>query len=384
MAANLLMLGAIPLARQIGPWLLFQLAAKAKPYAEKFLQDPSGSIARVGDVLVWNGEKGRQVIATLEGLTESQARIEQVVGHIEAAQIGVSSSLGTLASLSMATLGVTSLAAGFMAWRMKALDARLKAIANQISDIQAQLNAQNQAHLISALDFLAKHERSRCNTDLHSALEASTYATRLYQYLVHTELEGRRRLVALNQCGRYYFLALTARARCLILAQDLVGAEQFLTAEKHTLTALAEATFQEVMGKSPEVYLDPNLQADNVTLDLVAEIHRQAHYLGAASGPELRDAGQVFEHFRSRIYGAKSWFRPVGKAKATLLTRLKYLMGCLEDVSRSESLRLRIDEALAKKLSFQELEQAVETSRSQLSCPAGREPEGTIIAFACV
>src|ERR1051326_4129901 len=102
-------LGAIPLTGKIGSWLLNQLACMAagqlaalsRRHVERFVQDPRGSIGRVGDLLVWHGEQGQHVIATLEGLTESQDRIEQVVGRIETAQIGIAGSLGTLTSLSM-------------------------------------------------------------------------------------------------------------------------------------------------------------------------------------------------------------------------------------------------------------------------------------------
>src|SRR4051812_454069 len=128
MGANLLLLGLLPPTRTLATWVLTQLALKAGPHVVRLLQDPGGAVGRVGDVLVWQGDKGREVLATLEGLTESQARVEQAVARIETAQLGIAGGLGTLASWSMATLGVTSLAAGFMAWRMAALDRRLEAL----------------------------------------------------------------------------------------------------------------------------------------------------------------------------------------------------------------------------------------------------------------
>jgi hypothetical protein len=134
---------------------------------------------------------------------------------------------------------------------------------------------------------------------------------RLYQNLVQSELSGRRRLIALNQCGRYYLLALTAQMRCLVLCNDLLGAQQRLEEEKPISSALAKVMFEDVLGKSPEVYLDPNLQGDQITLDLLAEIFHQGQQLEVVSGPAYRSAGHLFEQLRSRIYGASSWFRPV-------------------------------------------------------------------------
>jgi hypothetical protein len=146
MLPKLLLLGPVPAQAHVAAaWLLTQLADKARPLVERFLHDPAGAVGRFGDVLLWQGESGQQVIGTLEGLSESQARIEQVVGRIETAQLGLTSGLGTPTSLSMATLGVTSLAAGFMVWRMNALHHRLHALGDQLSDIQANLKAQDQA-----------------------------------------------------------------------------------------------------------------------------------------------------------------------------------------------------------------------------------------------
>jgi hypothetical protein len=375
-------LGLVPAAGSLGTWLLTRLALVARPHAERLLGDPAGAVGRLGDVLVWQGPAGRRVVATLEGLGESQARVEQVVGRIEEAQIGLGGSLGALTSLSMATLGVASLAAGFMAWRMNALHRRLGDLGGQISDVLDQLHAQNQAHLQTGLDFLGKFEHSRSGQDLHTALTASTHATNLYRNLVQSEAAGRRRLLALNQCGRYYLLALTAQVRCHVLANELAAAGEKLGAERPALTALARATFEGAMGTSPEAYLDPSLQADRVTLDLLAEVFRQAHELGAVGGEAVRDAGHLFERLRQRVYGAGGWFRPAGRAKTRLLAKLKYLMACLEEVGRVESLRLRVSEALAGRLSFEDLERAVVAPTGGEARPEGCEGEGAVTAFA--
>jgi len=58
MAANLFPLGAVPLTGRLATWLLAQLAGRVRPYLQRFLQDPGGSLGRIGDVLVWNGAQG--------------------------------------------------------------------------------------------------------------------------------------------------------------------------------------------------------------------------------------------------------------------------------------------------------------------------------------
>jgi hypothetical protein len=364
MPIDLMALGLLPPTAEVGKWLISQLVSHAGPHIERFLRDPAGSVSRLGDLLVWQSPAGRQVIATLEGLSDSQARIEQVVGRIETAQIGVNHSLGALTSLSMTSLGMLSLASGLMVWRMNALDQRLSRIGGQITDIQTHLRAAEQAHLETSLAFLGKFEEEKGERDLHTALEESTYATSLYRGLVNSELASQRRLVALNQCGRYYFLALTAQARCLILSNQLKRASQLLADERRTLTELAKSTFDEVLGKSPEVFFDPAFQADNVTLELLTDLYRQAYQIGAVDGAPVGEASQLFERLRSGIYGAgRKWFAPAGHAKRTLLARLKYLIACLEEIARIESLRLRIGLAIDGRLSFQELDRLLASSQ---------------------
>jgi hypothetical protein len=374
-------LGCLPPQAKIATWLISQLMLRATPHVQRFLQDPSGAISRVGDLVVWQSGTGTQVIATLENLSDSQVRVEQVVNRIETAQIGVAQGVGTLTSLSMSSLGILSLTSGLMVWRMNALDRRLGRIGRQISDIQVQLQAEHQAHLQTSLDFLGRFEKRGGEKDLHTAFEESAFATNLYRNLVNTEVSGQRRLAALNQCGRYYLLALMAQVRCLILSTDFPLAVQRLADEKPTLAALAKTTFGEVMGKSPEQFLDPHLQSDNVTLGLLTELYQQAHQIGAVTGDEVGDASQVFERLRKKVYGAGGWFPAVGRAKGRLLTNLKYVMACVEEVGRIESLRLRIEEAVKGTLSFQDLETALAETKKQLAEAADEMAAGRIVVF---
>lgn len=382
-------LGLVPLSGRLANWLMIEVLRRGLPLAQRFIEDPGGTLSRLGDLVVWNGPKGRHVVAALESLTESQERIEWSVGRIEFAQIGIASSLGALTSLSMATLGMASLATGFMMWRMHSLQDRLKAIKNQIANIQAIVNAMARAPLEASLISLDDFERRSSDKDLQAAKERSAEAVAIYSHVVENEVTGQRQLSLLNQCGRCFMLALTTQARCYLHRDDLEGATRQLSEKWPVLIRLAKANFEEVMGKSPEAYLDPNLQTDNVTLDLVTEVYQHAHRLGAVTEREFNSASDTFEYFRSKIYGAgRRWFRPVGKAKTRLLTNLKYLMACLEDIGRIDSLRLRLVDARDGKLSLQDLQKEIQTAQSHAagsseSASVGDSTSiGPVMAFA--
>ena len=167
-----------------------------------------------------------------------------------------------------------------MIWRMNALRARMGTIGAQIADIQTHLNANQQAHLKRGLDFLEHHKRTGSDKDLHTALAERNFATHLYRHFVQVESGGRKRLLTLNLCGRYYMLSLTAQARCLLAGGCAVQAEKLLRGEQATLTTLARVTFEEVIGVTPEVYLDPGFQEHGVTLELLADIYLRAARMG--------------------------------------------------------------------------------------------------------
>ena len=142
----------------LGPVLIEVM--KKWPQPEGPVSNPLG---RIGDLLVWNSDRGKQVVAAIETLGESQRRIESAVSGIESTQLAMASTLGTVQALSMATFGITSLSAGFMVWRLHALNKRLDRLSRQVADIEARLDARDRALLDGSLSFLHEYERQLQN-----------------------------------------------------------------------------------------------------------------------------------------------------------------------------------------------------------------------------
>ena len=137
-----------------------------------------------------------------------------------------------------------------------------------------------------------------------------------------------------------------------------------------TLKDMVRVTFEEVIGETPEVYLDPGFQEHGLTLELLADVYLRAARMGAVPESQVGEAGELFERLRSKVYGAKGWFRTRSKARAALLVKFKYLLACLEDVERIESLRLRIAADLEGRGSFADLERiAAEAGRAEPESP---------------
>lgn len=279
------------------------------------------------------------------------------------AQMATYASLGSLYSLSILGLGLTSLSGAFMVMRMKALDDRVAVLQRRLKDIEANLHAKDKAGLLSGISALQAYEENRDEQDRQEAKKLSRHAVKLYGTLLAGECgDGApHRLPVIDYYGRCYLVALATEIRCYILADDeLKIAGNRLDEEKPLFDRAAKVAFQEVLGRSPERFLDPAMQPHNVTLDLLSEIYRQAHRIGAVEDRELATASDLFEHFRGRIFGARragGWvFSPGGQAASRMMANLRHLMTCLEEAGRIAALKLRIEEAIAGKFSLRDLE----------------------------
>jgi hypothetical protein len=113
--------------------LLIHAWQTARPDIAKVLADPSGTVSRIGETLVWSGPTGQKVLGGLEMLADSQARIDSAVNGIETAQFAIQGTLGVVQTLSMATLGITSLSAAYMVFRLVALNRRIGTLVIKLS-----------------------------------------------------------------------------------------------------------------------------------------------------------------------------------------------------------------------------------------------------------
>lgn len=158
--------------------------------------------------------------------------------------------------------------------------------------------------------------------------------------------------------------------QCMMLGEKgLEAIRRIEQEERPRLQKIAEITFAETLGRHPELYLDPRFGQDGITLQLLTELYRQAHEAGVVSEGDWTDASQVFEQLRPRIFDARRGIRwvwaPRGKGARRMLTRLRYLMACLEDTNRVRSLPLLIRESLANAISLDHLTTQVKEWRTQ-------------------
>ena len=98
------------------------------------------------------------------------------------------------------------------------------------------------------------------------------------------------------------------------------------------------------------------MKTQGTTLDLMTEIYQSAQRIGVFTEAQIRTPSDMFEYCRSKGIAGKSMFNWPKQATHTLTGRLKYLMACLEDIGRAESLKLLAEEIRTKGVPFKEFQ----------------------------
>jgi hypothetical protein len=337
--------------------LLFSAWQFAKPEIAKLVADPSGAVRRVGETLVWSLPSGDRVLGGLEMLADSQTRIETAVNGIETAQVASQGTLGVVKTLSIATLGVTSLSAGFMTYRLQALNKRIDNLGKAIKDVEGKIDAEHKAHLKSSLQFLRTHEDSPNNKgSLDEALKEARRAANIYGEVAADEANGAGRLPVLNCRGRLYVVSLLTELRCLMSSDDSKQATDRIEEEMPYLKKIAQVCFDKTLRTDPERYLRAAFQQHEVNLNLLTHIYQQARELEIIKQPAVDDANGMFEFVRASLQkgeGPLSRFRRSSVEEE--MQKLRYLLACLEESSRIKGLLYLVKEVHKRKSSLSEL-----------------------------
>lgn len=371
--------------RELARLLYFVWRREAESKLRELLSDPVGHVVRVGDTLVWSGPSGQKVIGGLETLAESQGRIESAVVSIESAQVAMQGTLGVVQSLSIATLGVTSLTGAFMALRLQALYKRMENVSRSIKDLEGKIDAQNKAHLKSSIQFLREHdEKPGDGSKLRQALGEARRATNIHESLAIEEANGLARLPVLNYRSRFYVISFLTELRCMMSTDDSEQAMVRINEEQQSLKKIAAACFDQTLKTDPERYLRASFQQKGVSLDLLADIYKQARQIGIIDQPSVEDANGMFEHVRGKLHKRRSFRNWMFGAKVEdELQKLRYLLACLEETSKIDGLKLMIEDVHQKKESLSELMMKLRDwkDKQAVQTPAGEVPPVFAYAF---
>lgn len=330
------------LAAPLVPSMIQFSQQHAVPAIQTALTDPTGFISRVGDVVVWNGEHGQTVLAGLQQVSESQIRVESAITAIETTQLGFEATIGGLQTVAMATLGLTSLSGALMLWRLHALNKRFDGLSSRINDLEDNLDAQNKAHLKTAVQKLREYDDTDDVGAVEMARDEAQHAANVYGQLAYKETTQKKpRIEVLNYRGRCYLLSLLTELRSRLLLNSVSQTTQRFTEERPLIEMLARSTFRTAIGDSPQDFLSHAMKDQGITLELMTDLYRNANRYDPDGTPIIRNADDMFELCRpDGIVGRSRRLWPFGTGPSAFANRLKYALACFEDIGRVEALHL--------------------------------------------
>jgi len=220
------------------------------------------------------------------------------VDGIAVAQEAVSESIGVLTSLCAVNLGFSILTPAILLMQYTALCRRLDRLLRDMKGIQSRLDAMNVGDLNAGL------------TKLSAAGEVTNAESLKKDFLLaasDTLTDSQAWLVA-----RHLMVASLGVAACHLRHQQSALAMKAIKKALGPLRNHAAAVFRRTVGAgaSPIRYLMPGLKEHGVTLESLAELHRQAEHAGVLDGARKQSATEFFEDLRGNLASAQDpWFR---------------------------------------------------------------------------
>ena len=286
----------------------------------------SQSIDRIGAALVAERDGQREVIALLhrqgsqiDGIGTAVEGIADTVDGIAVAQEAVSESIGVLTSLCAVNLGFSILTPAVLLMQYTALCRRLDRLLRDMKGIESRLDAMNVGDLNAGLTKLSAagevtNAESLKKDFLLAASDTLTDSQAYYTAQLQAELAGG---AAANRqfawlVARHLMVASLGVAACHLRHQQSALAVKAIKKALGPLRNHAAAVFRRTVGAgaSPIRYLMPGLKEHGVTLESLAELHRQAEHAGVLDGARKQSATEFFEDLRGYLASAQDpWFR---------------------------------------------------------------------------
>ncbi len=316
------------------------------------LTDPGASVDRIGSTLVSLQNGQVEVIGLLHQHTTRLDGIGVAVDGVGRAVDNVAQSIGVLTSLTMVGLGLSVLSQVHVALQFAALTRRIKTIDHNVQAIQQLLMQDRRGRLDRGLDDLYRAEQVAASDpsagrgyiqDARTALADSraSYARQLAGLLGQPNPEQP---AYIWMVARHLTAAALGEATCYLRRQEPRHAADVLRSTVGALRAHATAVFGRTVGGNPARYLMPAMAPHGITLDVIAELYRQAHHANVINKNQAVTAADVFEFLRARLDEARD--PRFGRASKVERLRIEFAeaSAAIEEVNRLHGLALVIDQ----------------------------------------
>jgi len=281
-----MILQALNLSASAGPYLawavenrevLKNVPTETADFLVSVIASGGDAIERVGSQLVFGSPSGaRSVIGFVDQATPQLNHIETAVNGLEVGQVALSSSLASLQTVSMVTLGVSAIAPILLASQFRYLSGRFDEVKKSLVELKQMQYEKVIAALDSGLHSLETGIEKENPALVEDALIPCREAMSFFSGQLSKALEsGNSPPQFLNYIARHLAVSMCATARTHIgLGYDSV-AREVLEKNQPLLRQTSKHIFNETVGVDPAKYLIPEL-AEDISYDFIRSIYKQA------------------------------------------------------------------------------------------------------------
>jgi hypothetical protein len=361
-----------------GPGLASWLFAHADELGDAFgrfsrpvldsLAGRNASVDRIGSALVAHQDGQAQVLGLLHRHTTKLDGISAAVDGIGAGQQALAHSLDLLTSLSMVGLGVSVLAQVHLAFQFAALTRRINTIDANVRAIKEMLVQAHRANLNTGLgglriaDELADADPSSSRHYLFESQKQLTGSRSLYTEQLVDRLASSKPAEPEYQwlLAQHLTTAGLGEAACHLRLGQPKQAIDALRLTAATLTRHASAVFNRTVAADPARYLIPATAAHGLTLEVMAELYRQAGHAGVLQDRQSVTAANLFEAFRANLAGASDPRFWKASKVASLRSEFAEASAAVEEVNRVKGLALAIEHCHNSRQDYQQLAEQIQ------------------------
>ncbi|MFT3881143.1 MAG: hypothetical protein QM703_15955 [Gemmatales bacterium] len=309
----------------LGRWALIHrndIAALAHgdwgAFANSLISNPQGAISRQGSCLLYQPEGSEsQLLGFFEQTTSQLSDVQDGLSTVAVGQAAVTSSITTLQTISMVSLGLSAITPLILMAQNRAISNRMKALEKQMALLHFKWDAAEVARLETALELLNQarglHEKnptaatSRYEHALKSCLDSMKYSAKMLSNLASEKTLAKQQL---RQVALHLMVAILGAASCQVgLGQDQLAFSQ----SQHEMALLKDSLglyFVKSVDNNPGIYLLPGLAEHGITLDSLTALYQQAELAGIIKKSDRLSASSWFEDHREKLFSTIApWFK---------------------------------------------------------------------------
>lgn len=298
-------------------------------------ENGGNAIQRVGSQLILSTpDGGQRLLGFIDQTSLRLDGIEQAVSRVSDNHATLTSSIASLQTVSMVTLGLSAVTPVLLLAQFRYLSRQFNELKQSFKDLQEIIEKQSIAKLQSGLDVLENGVRKGDEALVKQAMMPCSESLQFFRGRLEDAIHEKRGPALLHYLTRHLAISMCAASRCSIALGYDDSAQQLLETHRPLLKQATRIVFIRAMAEDPSRFLIPEL-AKTVSFEFICSLLQQAEAAGAtADGSELKKAMPemsptgLFEHLRPKLFQKKlGWFG-----------RTRMIKQCKEDLRQAAAI----------------------------------------------